>query len=106
MADARTARLEQLARQVFEDRRFGRVMLLTDGGVDVVNEAGGLLAGIAEHPRALEAMEAALCVLAGESLPNLDRLPALVADLDVRLADAAAKLREVQESIAQLRGEE
>lgn len=62
--DAQIARLTELAQKVFEARRFGRVMMLTDGGVSVVTEAGGLLAGIATHPRTLEALEAALLVLA------------------------------------------
>ena len=98
--EGRIDRIEALARQVFEGPAWvGRVRLLTQGSVDVLNEHGGLLLGVTEHPRALEAIHAALRVLAGESASVGDQVPALVADLDVRLADAVAKLRELQESV-------
>lgn len=104
----RAARILKLAHEVYGAREvYGRLSIERDtgGGADIVTESGGVLMAIGDHPRALEALEAALCILASESLPKLDRLPALVADLDVRLGDATAKLREVQELIAKLGGE-
>ena len=96
--DVTLALIEQLARKVFEGPAWaGRIDVLTkSGAVDIVTEAGGLLLGVTEHPRAREAILAALRVLAGESASVGDQVPALVADLDVRLADATAKLRELQ----------
>lgn len=100
--DAQIARLTELAQKVFEARRFGRVMVLTDGGVDVVTEAGGLLAGIATHPRALDALEAALLVMAGEPRkaggPHMLVHEAMWTQTQERIAELELQLRKAHEA--------
>ncbi len=62
MTSSRISRIEQLARLAFDPRSWGpvHVELSPAGGIDVVNEAGGALLGIADHAHNEEAIEMAL----------------------------------------------
>lgn len=78
---ARIARLEQLARQVFPESRWGRIEVVTNGGVDVVDSAGGLLIGMTAHPHAAEAIELALLLMLART--QLDQAYRVSAELAV-----------------------
>lgn len=62
--DARIAKLTKLARRVWPDRETG---ISTATGAEAVDQrTDDLLVDIGQHPRALDALEAALLVLADE----------------------------------------
>lgn len=68
MTAASSERLERLTN--LASSAFGRsckVSVLEDLCVEVVDDSEWLLASIATHPRALDALEAALLVLAGKA---------------------------------------
>lgn len=64
MTDERMKRLERMAQLAFG--RPCEVAMLDDGCVEVVDKKDWLLASVASHPRALDALEAALKVLTTE----------------------------------------
>ncbi len=81
MIDATTkSRLETLARLAFDERRWGpvHVELSPAGGIDVVNETGGVLLGITDHPHNEEALEVALLLLVARDKLDLLRVEAEV----------------------------
>lgn len=77
MVDARD-RIEALANQLWPGRG---AHLDTRAGADVVDNAGGLLAGVSEHPHAQEALELMLLFLVAKS--GLDRAIRLTAEMEV-----------------------
>lgn len=94
--DARLQRLTVLARKVWPDFGPLTVELRHSGATVQIHNENQFQAVIFDHPRALDALEAALLVLSGESEPSIDltQLPAYI-ELQKRLALAEAKLEAV-----------
>lgn len=63
--EARRARLLELARKAWGDVVVDNVLVLVDGSAEVVTQAGFLKLSVDAHPRAVDALEAALLVLNG-----------------------------------------